>query len=115
MTDQFCWIHTTFSIEAAWKKKVGEEVIYPGIENSKGKLEEKRVYHRYYQWVGFVLFVQALLFYVPRYLWRGAEGGRTKQLMLGLDMPIIEEKKKRENMEIIVEYLYKVSENLFIN
>ena len=32
------------------------------------------------QWVCFVLFFQAGLFYVPRYLWKATEGGRVNML-----------------------------------
>jgi hypothetical protein len=41
-------------------------------------------YHKYYQWVCFVLFLQAAFFYIPRYLWKTAEGGKIKLLIQGL-------------------------------
>jgi innexin inx2 len=104
LLDTFCWIHTTFSIEEAWNKKVGEEVPYPGVDKtSEGKT---KVYHAYYQWVCFVLFFQALFFYIPRYIWKAAEGSRCRNLILGLNVPIIEEEQKKSNIELIVEYLF---------
>ena len=116
LLDTYCWIHTTFSVESAWFKKVGEDVPYPGVDkyshhmNSKtqvgGKEEEgKRIYHAYYQWVCFVLFFQALLFYVPRYLWKAAEGGKIRNLILGLNNPVMDEDKKNANRKLLVEYL----------
>ena len=74
----YCWIHTTFSIESAWKKHLDLEVPYPGLD--KHVPNEKRKYHAYYQWVCFVLFFQALFFYAPRWLWKKVEGGRVKAL-----------------------------------
>lgn len=68
---------------------------------------EKRVYHAYYQWVCFVLFFQALLFYVPRYFWKAMEGSRTRNLMLGLNSPIVAEEAKVANRRLIVEYMYR--------
>ncbi|KFM65493.1 Innexin inx2, partial [Stegodyphus mimosarum] len=103
LLDSFCWIHSTFSVESAWHKKVGVEVPYPGVD--KYTPEEKRVYHAYYQWVCFVLFLQAMLFYVPRYLWKMWEGGRIRALILGLNSPIMSYEKKEENRKILVEYL----------
>jgi len=92
LLDTYCWIHTTFSIENAWKKNVGDEVPYPGVD--KTTPNEKRVYHAYYQWVCFVLFFQALFFYVPRSMWKTYEGGRIQQLVKGLDSPILDDGKK---------------------
>jgi hypothetical protein len=115
LLDTYCWIHTTFSVESAWFKKVGVEVPYPGVDkyshhmNAKeitGKDDEgKRIYHAYYQWVCFVLFFQALLFYVPRYLWKAAEGGKIRNLILGLNNPVMDEDKKNANRKLLVEYL----------
>ena len=39
------------------------------------------VYHKYYQWVCYVLFFQAGLFYIPRFLWKTIEGGRMQMLV----------------------------------
>ncbi|KAH9379809.1 hypothetical protein HPB48_000836 [Haemaphysalis longicornis] len=74
----FCWIHTTFSLTDAWHKKVA----------CNYTLGEKRVYHAYYQWVCFVLFLQAVLFCVPRYFWKA---GRSKA--------------KQNSRKLLVEYL----------
>src|SRR5437660_338438 len=49
LLDVFCWVHGTFSIESAWHKEVGVEVPYPGV--TKYTPGEKRIYHKYYQWV----------------------------------------------------------------
>ncbi|RWS02486.1 innexin inx2-like protein [Dinothrombium tinctorium] len=103
LLDTYCWIHTTFSLEDAWRKKVGTEVPYPGVD--KYKPGEKRVYHAYYQWVCFVLFFQALFFYVPRYFWKSFEGGRMKNLLLGLNSPIVDEDQKKKNIPLLVSYL----------
>jgi len=103
LLDTWCWIHTTFSLESAWKKRVGVEVPYPGVD--KYTPGEKRVYHAYYQWVCFVLFFQALLFYIPRLFWKAMERGRVKSLILELNSPILAEDKKSANRSQLVEYL----------
>ncbi|XP_065284534.1 innexin inx2-like [Dermacentor albipictus] len=103
LLDTFCWVHTTFSVADAWHKKVGVQVPYPGVDNYTGS--EKRVYHAYYQWVCFVLFLQAVLFYVPRYFWKAVEGGRMKDLILGLNNPILPEDAKKHSRKLLDEYL----------
>lgn len=47
-------------------------------------LEEPIKRHAYYQWVPFVLFLQAISFYLPHLFWRSWEGGRIKNLVIGL-------------------------------
>ncbi|CAG2109864.1 unnamed protein product, partial [Medioppia subpectinata] len=105
--DSYCWIHTTFSIESAWKLKVGTEVVYPGVDNSARHPNSKRVYHAYYQWVCFMLAFQAMLFYIPRYLWKSYEGHRIKNLCLDLNFPIARDPVvTRNNRALLVDYLY---------
>lgn len=55
--------------------------IYPGIpvyggEMSEDKLVRRQVYrHNYYQYFTILLFLQAVFFYLPHYLWKAWEGG----------------------------------------
>lgn len=103
LLDTFCWIHSTFSLEDAWEKKVGEEVPYPGVDKYvKG---EKRVYHAYYQWVCFVLFLQAIMFFIPRYLWKMWEGGKVSHLVMDLNSPILQQERKSEHKHLLTDYL----------
>jgi hypothetical protein len=44
--------------------------------------------HGYYQWVGVVLFVQAVSFYVPRFIWTTVEEGRIGSLVQNLRNPL---------------------------
>ncbi|CAH2232992.1 jg19867 [Pararge aegeria aegeria] len=58
----YCWIHSTYTLKSFFTKKVGVEVPYPGIGNSreKGKedMSDRKIY-KYYQWVCFCLFFQS--------------------------------------------------------
>jgi hypothetical protein len=54
----FCWIHSTYTIPSAFLKIVGEEVPYPGVDNSRTTSPSDRKYTKYYQWVCFCLFFQ---------------------------------------------------------
>lgn len=53
----YCWIHSTYTIKEAFKKKVGVAVPYPGVDNTRGKVDDRKTYG-YYQWVCFCLFFQ---------------------------------------------------------
>ncbi|GAB6026226.1 hypothetical protein CHUAL_012433 [Chamberlinius hualienensis] len=100
--DQFCWISSTFSIPTAFNKQVGRDVPYPGID--KHRPNEQRVYHQYYQWVCFVLFLQAMMFYIPHYLWKIWEGGRLKALIFDLKCPIVSADSRKEKRELLADY-----------
>ncbi|RWS05636.1 Innexin inx2-like protein [Dinothrombium tinctorium] len=98
----FCWIHATFTLPDAYNKRIGEDIVAPGVaQHTPG---EKRVYHKYYQWVCFVLFLQAVCFYIPRYFWKMWEGGRLRSLVLSLDNPILEESQKKDAVKTLVAY-----------
>eukprot|EP00092_Neocalanus_flemingeri_P000939 GFUD01000999.1.p1 GENE.GFUD01000999.1~~GFUD01000999.1.p1 ORF type:complete len:391 (+),score=69.13 GFUD01000999.1:54-1226(+) len=100
--DLYCWIHSTFSIPSRWgklKDEYGEGTPYEIARNNPhpgiAPLEpgEEVVYHKYYQWVVFVLFIQAVMFHVPRIIWKHAEGGLMKNLVGDLTNPIYIVKK----------------------
>ena len=76
MFDLYCWIHSTYTIPRALSLHVGRDVAHPGVMTSAHDQEDERRYVTYYQWVGFTLFFQAILFYIPRWLWKNWEAGR---------------------------------------
>lgn len=100
LLDTYCWIHATFSIVDSFNKSVGIEVPYPGVDKSSPG--QQKVYHKYYQWVCFVLFFQAMCFYAPRYIWKLFEGNRLRTILLGLDSPILTDAPKRR--EVLIKY-----------
>lgn len=55
----YCWIHSTYALKSMFLKKTGKEVPYPGVGNSEGKHDDRKIY-RYYQWVCFCLFFQVM-------------------------------------------------------
>lgn len=55
--DTYCWIYSTFTIPNRLTGVVGRDVVQPGVgSHTEGEDEVK--YHKYYQWVCFVLFFQ---------------------------------------------------------
>jgi len=100
--DLYCWIHSTFSVPSRWGK-IGEEY-GEGLPHEIAKHNphpgaaplvpgEEVVYHKYYQWVVFVLFLQAVMFYIPRIVWKHSEGGLMKTLVGDLTNPVFVIKK----------------------
>ncbi|XP_014477993.1 PREDICTED: innexin inx2-like [Dinoponera quadriceps] len=101
--DTYCWIYSTFTIPDR-SGLVGKDMVQPGVSGHiEGKDEVK--YHKYYQWVCFTLFFQAILFYIPRYLWKNWEGGRIKMLVLDLNCPVVSEDCKSDRRKLLVDYI----------
>jgi len=102
--DTYCWIHSTFSFPEKWVGKQGIDHPHAGVGPINPSEEVK--YHKYYQWVCFVLFFQAGLFYIPRYIWKYNEGGRLAMLVHDMLLPIyvIEKNERHDRLNIIVKY-----------
>lgn len=100
--DTYCWIYSTFTIPDR-TGVVGKDIVQPGVA-SHVEGDDEIKYHKYYQWVCFTLFFQAILFYVPRYLWKTWEGGRIKMLVLDLNCPVMSEECKTERRKLLVDY-----------
>lgn len=101
--DTYCWIHSTFTIPNL-KGIIGNNIIYPGVGTHEEGVDEVK-YHKYYQWVCFALFFQAILFYIPRYLWKTWEGGRLKMLCQDLNLAVVSEDNRTERINLVADYL----------
>lgn len=64
-----------------------QAIPHPGIGPVMPDYEIR--HHAYYQWVPFVLFAQAISFYLPHLLWRSWEGGKINSLVIGLQMILL--------------------------
>ncbi|XP_013793461.1 innexin shaking-B-like [Limulus polyphemus] len=105
LLESFCWIHSTFSVSKAFNLPVSQEIPYPGVSNSNGVSE--RNYHSYYQWVGFVLFLQALLFYTPYYLWKIWEGRLLVTICNIIQIVIVSDEELRKKTADLTHYILK--------
>ncbi|XP_014204131.1 innexin inx2-like [Copidosoma floridanum] len=98
----YCWIHSTFTLPE--KNGIpGRSVVQPGVSIHVEDSDQVKL-HKNYQWVCFALFCQALLFYVPRYLWLISEGGKIKMLMAFSNKPYTSDKDKAKNNKLLVDY-----------
>ncbi|XP_032666511.1 innexin shaking-B isoform X1 [Odontomachus brunneus] len=111
--ETFCWLHTTYSMVHAFNMSLGQAVPYPGVSNSKGEGAHGHTpnplvkQHKYYQWVIFLLLLQAILFYTPRWLWKGWEGGKIHALMMDLDIGLCSEVEKKQKKKMLLDYLWE--------
>jgi hypothetical protein len=82
----YCFFMTTFTVVKHVNKSAFHDGVVPhlGVGPYAENVDAIRR-HAYYQWVPFMLFLQALMFYAPHYCWRNREGGRMKVLVEGLE------------------------------
>ncbi|XP_065077820.1 innexin inx7 [Ochlerotatus camptorhynchus] len=82
----FCFFTTTFTVVRHFNESMLQDgtIPHPGVGHMYA--DDPVKYHAYYQWVPFVLFLQAIMFYGPHYIWRTIEGGKIKRLVEGLRM-----------------------------
>jgi hypothetical protein len=103
--DTYCWIHSTYSVTNMIDGEPGHDVAHPGVAppNTLDETGEYR-YHKYYQWVCFTLFFQAIMFYIPRYIWKAREGGLMKMLTAGMTVPIVDKEAKEKHIKQSARY-----------
>lgn len=99
----YCWYSSTFTLPNRISGLVGKDFPHRGLGNAGNNVGEIK-YHQYYQWVCFVLSFQAILFYVPRYLWKHVENNRIALLSTHIQLPIIDENTKKAQISIIMDY-----------
>ena len=92
MLNTYCWIHGTWTIAELNTNRWVTELSHPGMGRFNPRVHTK-IHHRYYQWVPIMLALSALAFYVPRQIWKAAEGGAIHNMVQGLKFPNYRDKK----------------------
>ena len=84
----YCFIQTTFTLPKDFKLYHEEEAVLPGVGTYKMANDETK-YHAYYQWVPFVLFLQAMMFYFPHLVLKYWNGDKLRKIV-GMHINCIE-------------------------
>lgn len=84
----FCFFTSTFTVVKHLDASLLDagNIAHPGVGPYGMNSTEPIKRHAYYQWVPFVLFGQAIMFYITHLLWKKLEGGRVKYLVDGLKL-----------------------------
>jgi len=80
LMDTYCWIHSTFTLpQRVMGDMAKKDLPHPGL--GPVSYGDETTDHKYYQWVVFTLFFQALLFYAPKTLWGIWEEGQVSHMI----------------------------------
>lgn len=107
VVDTYCYFTSTFSLSTYWNKtltNLPDSIPYPGV-GLGNDLSPDAIHHYYYQWVTFMLFLQAIMFYFPRYIWKSLEGGLFRIVLGGLDKFSVDDEAKSKKHKVLVRYM----------
>ncbi|KAF7278755.1 hypothetical protein GWI33_007988 [Rhynchophorus ferrugineus] len=107
MVNVYCWVTGTFILNDNFKGAPEYETLNGLGQNISTNNTEKFML-KYYQWICLIFCLQALLFYIPRYLWKTWEGDRLGQLVKDLREPLIIGKWSPEYKLKISEYILDI-------
>eukprot|EP00092_Neocalanus_flemingeri_P010873 GFUD01011710.1.p1 GENE.GFUD01011710.1~~GFUD01011710.1.p1 ORF type:complete len:400 (+),score=91.68 GFUD01011710.1:31-1200(+) len=100
----YCYIMSTFTLPSQLAGSVGHDVAAPGVGTYNHKTGDV-TFKAYYQWVPFVLFMQACLFYAPHLLCKMWEGGKITGIISGLNAMVIDRSERKDKQRIVAQYL----------
>ncbi|CAL8126468.1 unnamed protein product [Orchesella dallaii] len=114
IVDNFCWFNN-FIIVPRESGAPFEDNYHPVISNFEDLKDLNKDFSKYkakflpeYQWIEFILFIQAVLFFLPRYLWRYCwENGRVKALTEPYKLISLKHDDETEKNKDVIAYLRK--------
>ena len=120
----YCWMHGTFTLPSYHTGRHRQHFSHPGVGPYPTKDLRTESYdpnlikvtkhgdeirHSWYQWVVFVLFLQAILCYIPHAMWKSWEGGKLSLLLQNLGENTLNNgsESTKERRSVIVRYILR--------
>jgi len=99
----YCYIQGTFVIPRNYDKEVGIQVSQTGVGPYNPETDDISV-KAYYQWVPFMLFLQAIMFYLPHVVYEMTEGNKVKRILGSLNLWVLNKEKRRGAEDDLAKY-----------
>jgi len=123
----YCYIQGTFTIPGhyketelipkfkgdvhSWYPRVGNVISSAGVgpynagRKDDGSAITPIEVKAYYQWVPFMLFLQAIMFYVPHIIYKAVEGKKLKNILDGLNLWVMKDDERESKEEVLADYV----------
>ena len=80
--ESYCYISDTFTLPRQEMMDTVNPVkpdpeVYPGVGPIGVNSRHEKIYHNYYMWIPYLLFIQSLTFYIPLFLHNFFQVGQT--------------------------------------
>jgi len=105
LIEAYCWI------QGLWTIRQKESVFDPGssVQPHPGvgiyrQQQHDKVYHRFYQWVPTVLLFFAMIFYMPRYIWKKLEGNRMVHICNNMQDQALNDEEESSRVKRLVSF-----------
>ncbi|AAS90271.1 innexin Vnx-b17 [Ichnoviriform fugitivi] len=102
--NDFCSVQPTYLEVIGTTHDVISPISPHQVRTSNQQREIK--YYGYYQWVFIVLFIQAVFFSIPQYIWKVCEGGKMKTLAHDLTSPFLSKECITEKVDHLMDYFF---------
>lgn len=102
--NSYCYIQSTFLVPGVPGGVTAHPGVGPGAgSRSSGTQDQK--HKAYYQWVSFMLFLQAGMFYFPHLLFKNWEGGKVSNILSGLHRVVLDKADRHSREKLLARYL----------
>lgn len=106
----YCYIMGTFTLPNKFLRLNQEEIGYYIADVGVGPFHPTQdqadiEVKAYYQWVPFMLFFQALMFYVPHIIFKIFERGKIRGIIFGLNNYILDDEDRHSKEEDLAKYI----------
>jgi hypothetical protein len=102
MFNAYCFMTGTYTVlPANASDLMGPLDSHRGVSTD---IRGRAVYHNYYQWAPFILFFQAVAFYLPYRIWKHLEGGKLAKILVKVSRDPLAETPLAEQVEGVARF-----------
>jgi len=101
----YCFMNGTYTLRHHDRaERLYSHESHIGITSARGD-HLKAVYHTYYQWIPFILFLQGIFFYLPYRVWKHCVGNKISKLLAKLNNDPLSDVTVQDQVEDLARFV----------